>query len=127
MKPRGFIALMSAVVISVVLLLLATQGSLTGFYSRFNILESEYKERSASLAEACVGQTLLELVNDRGYAGDATSTLGEEQCYVGAVTAAGGQKIFKTQGIFRNSYTNLEVVVDSADFSVISWQELPTF
>ena len=127
---RGFIALMSAVVISVVLLLLATAGSLTGFYSRANILDSEYKEKSAALAEACVDQALLELVNDPSWEGDATSTIGSEQCYVGQVqnnTPISGQKTFKTRSISHNAYTNLEVVVNATTLSLVSFKEWPTF
>ena len=127
-RPRGFIALMSAVVISVVLLLLATTGSLIGFNSRFNILESEYKERSSALAEACVDQALLQLAHDASWEGDATSTLGSEQCYVGPVSPpAGGHITLKTRANFQNSYSHFEVVINAVDLSVVSWKEDPTF
>ena len=39
---KGFVALTSVVIISAILLLVATSLSLSGFYGRFNILESEF-------------------------------------------------------------------------------------
>ena len=43
-RNKGFIALISAIVISVILLLIAANLSLTSFYGRSNILDSELKE-----------------------------------------------------------------------------------
>src|SRR3989344_8321294 len=66
---KGFVALISAIIISVILLLIATNLSLTGFYSRSNILDGELKEISSGYAEACVDTALLKLANDSGYTG----------------------------------------------------------
>ena len=126
-SDKGFIALISAIIISTVLLLVATTASLTGFYGRSNILDSEFKTKSETLAEACVEITLLELANNPLYLGNATSTVGSEKCYVGVVSTSGGQKTFKTQGIYGNFYTNLEITVNTGDLAVISWVENPVF
>lgn len=126
-KDRGMIALMSTIIISAILLLLATSLSFTGLYSRFNILNSESKERSSALADACIDIAILELTQNSLYSGNINSTIGENICYIGPVTTSGSQKIFKTRGIFSNSYTNLKVVVDDTTFVVISVEEVPTF
>ncbi len=124
----GFIALMSAIIISVVLLLLVTTGSLAGFFGRFNALDSELKERSFAAADACVDIALLAVANDPTYAGNATSTLSAtDSCYVGPVTSAGGQKSFETRSYFNNSYTNLAVSIDANTLTVNSWQEVANF
>lgn len=127
-NKKGFIALMSAIIISVILLLIITGSSFGGFYSRFNILESEFKERSSALAEACVDVAILNIVNNPSYTGDATTTVNaKDNCYVGTVTTSGGQKIFETRGIYSNSHTNLKVTVNSTSFSITSVEELPVF
>lgn len=126
-KNQGFIALMSAVIISAILILLATSLSLTGFYSRFNVLDSETKERSSGLADACVDLALLAFAQGTPYAVDTTLPVGENKCTVGGFTTSGLQKIFKTRGIFSNSYTNLKVTIDGTTFEVISLEEIPTF
>ena len=119
---EGFIALISAIIISAILLLVATTGSLSGFYSRFNILDAELKERSVALAEACADHALLRLANDITYTGNETVVVGAQSCTIGTVSGS-SQKTFKTQGIFKNFYTNLQITVDVTTLAVISWQE----
>ena len=127
-KNNGFIALISVIVVSAILMLIAVTLSLNQFYNRYNILESEFKERSTSLAEACVDNALLELANDINYLGNATSTIyGNDKCYTGNVTTSGSQKVFKTRAIYQNSHTNFKIVVNSVNLLVISWEETPTF
>lgn len=121
---RGFIALMSAIIISAVLLVLAVTGSLTGYYSRTNALDSEYKEKSLALAEACASQALIELVRDSAYAGDSTTTVATgELCYIGTVSGT-TQKTFRTRGIYQNAYTNLEVGVSAQNLAIVAYREV---
>ena len=131
-QPRGFIALMSAIIISAVLLILATGGSLGGFYTRMNSLNAEYKEKTYSLAQACVAHTLLALSQDSSYAGNATTTLSAtEICYTGAVATSGispnNVYTFRTRSYLMNTYTNLEVVAKVQDLSVQTQTEIPSF
>ena len=126
-KESGFIALMSAIILSVILLLIATTLSFTGFYSRFNILDSESKERSSALADACMDVALLGFAQGTPYSVDTNIIVGENTCLVGGFITSGSQKIFKTRGIYSNSYTNLEVTVNGINFAIISVAEIPTF
>ena len=68
-SERGFIALISALIISAILLIALVASNLTGFYSRFNILDSELKERSNATADACADIALLQFALDPMYAG----------------------------------------------------------
>ncbi len=126
-KKRGMLALMSAIILSVILLILATTLSFTGFYSRFNILESETKEQSSALADACIDIALLNLAQNASYPGNLSYSVGEKTCFVGSVSTTGGEVTFKTRGIFSNSYTNLKIVLNETDLSVISVEEVPVF
>src|SRR3989344_2331312 len=58
----GFIALISAVIISLVLMVVVFSVSTLAFFSRFNQLDSEYKEKSSALAESCVDLAILKLI-----------------------------------------------------------------
>ncbi|MDO8516141.1 MAG: hypothetical protein Q7S28_02745, partial [bacterium] len=126
---RGFIALMSAIIISVVLLLIITTTGLTGFFGRFNILDSEYKERSSALADACVDKMILKLADDSSYSGEASPiSVGSEPSDVCSVlTGATGDPIrtFKIQASYQNAYTNLQVAVNIDTFEITSWEEWP--
>jgi hypothetical protein len=125
-EPRGFIALMSAIIISAILLTATISGSLSGFYTRFNILDSEFKQRSSALADACVDVLLSKLVADSTYAGPSTNyPVGSDTCSIFASTnPTGSPRNFKVQGKYQNSYTNLQVAVDVSTLVVTSWQEV---
>lgn len=125
---RGFLALITAIIMSVVLLLLATTLGFTSFSGRFNILDSEMKERSSALADACVDDAILRLANDINYQGDATTTVSAtDQCYTGSIPPTVPTKTFQTRGVYSNSYTNLRVTIDTDNFSVVFYEEIPTF
>jgi hypothetical protein len=124
-KPKGFIALMSAIVISAILIVATVTGSLTGFYTRFNVLDSEFKNRSTALAEACADVLLYKLGNDSGYNGpDMNYAVGSDTCNIFAATNPGATpRVFKLQGIYQHSYTNLQLTVDVDTLTVTAWQE----
>lgn len=124
---EGMIALMSAIILSVILLMLAVTLSFTGLNNRFNVLDSEVKEYSSTLADACIDVALLGFAQNSSYAGNINTIVGGDTCYVGPVTTIGSQKIFKTRGIHSNFYTNLKVVIDATNFSVISVEEVLVF
>ncbi|OGI69752.1 hypothetical protein A2643_03915 [Candidatus Nomurabacteria bacterium RIFCSPHIGHO2_01_FULL_39_220] len=114
-------ALISAIIISAILLLIVTNQSLTGFYGRSNILDSEMKERSSALAEACADTALLRLAANPAYAGGEKIIIDSGECTIISIDTNGSH--IKTQGKFNNAYTNLRITIDTADFTVQSWEE----
>ena len=127
-RSRGFIALMSAIIIATILLLVATTGGLTGIFARGNALDAELKARSVGAADACVDLALLALANDPSYTGPDTYALNSlDTCTIGPVTSGAGQATFRVHATSRAAVTNLEVVVDTTDLSGSSWLEISTF
>lgn len=123
----GFMAIMSAIIISVILLIIATTLGFNGFQSRLNILDSELKERSLGLADACIDIAMQQIASDLSYAGDVSFPVGSDSCYVGTITPSGTQRIFKTRGVYSSFHTNLRVTIETSDFSIISYEEISTF
>jgi len=130
MKPSpfrgGYIALMSAIIIAVVLMGLMTTLSLSGFFGRFNILYSEFKERSFAAAEGCANAALIKLGADAAYPGNEDLKFGTDTCHVFPLETSGSRKVIKAQGVFQNAYSNLKVTVDPATLAVESFQEVAT-
>lgn len=126
----GFIALMSAIIISAILLIITVSLSYSSFFARYAILESEYKERSSALAEGNVDAALLKLASDPNYTGTETVIIGGAS-YTYRVMDSGSYKIIETQGKFpdniNSAYTALRVSVDAGTLAVISWVEVPHF
>ena len=72
---RGFIALISSVVISTILLGLALTAGASGALSRIDALNSEYKRVSLALAESCANTALLKIAQNYNYTPGAGETV----------------------------------------------------
>ncbi len=126
---HGFIALFSVIIISASLMLVAVSLSFSGFYARFNIFDSELKARSNALADACVDVALLKLAGDSTFAGNATTPLGADSCYIFPIITTTGQATIHTRAVVGNAHTYYKVVVDTPLTTppIISFEELPNF
>lgn len=128
---NGFIALISAIIISALLLIITIATSMTGIFGRFNILDSESKERSTALAEACADTAILEITT-AVYSIDKIIFVGPssaDRCKI--ISSLENQPIVSettitTQAIINKAYTNLIVVIDS-NYNIISWDEVATY
>lgn len=126
MRNRGFIALISAIIISAVLITITFTLSASSYFTRFDILSSEFKERSAALAEACGDIALLKLAQVPTYGGNETITIGSDTCSILPIPpAVGGQVTVNTKAIFQRVVTNIKVIANTSDLSIVSWEEIP--
>lgn len=77
---RGFIALFSVVIVSFILLLITVTLNFSSLFGRFNILDSEFKERSVNLASACVSVARLNIAQGGYVMGtvELVSNIGED-------------------------------------------------
>lgn len=124
----GYIALISIIVISVLLLTMGVVISFGGFFTRFTILENEYKEISTSLAEACADMAILKLIENWNYAGGEDQIIDSNSCRIVSVQDINGsQKLIKTKAVYQNSHTNLEIAVEKngSKINIIFWREIP--
>jgi hypothetical protein len=120
----GFVALMSSIIISVVLLMIATNLSLVSFYNRFNILDTELKAISTNLAEGCADTAILKVAHDLDYfPRDEEVAIGNNTCTIESVTGVNPITI-ETSADYQGYVTHLEVQISGHDLSVVSWQEI---
>ena len=86
---NGYIALMSSIIIALVLLGLTFSVSTSGYFSRFDVLNSEFKRVGLGLAESCVNSALLKMAQNYAYApapsGDVIA-VGNQSCTIRGVT-----------------------------------------
>ena len=135
-KKNGFVALITSIVLSAILLTVAIALNQIGFLTRGEILDSEYKTRSSALAEACADIALLKLAANPAYSGGEPSiAVGSDTCAIGVVsqnTPISGQTTIITSAVFpassvtsQNAVTKLKIVVQSSDLKTVSWDETP--
>jgi len=129
MKKRdGFIALISAIVISMLLIAITFSLSLSGYFARFNTLNAEFKKQSTALAEACGDMALLRLAQGTTITTPLALGIGSDTCTIFGIqanTPSAGQTTIQTKAIFQKSVTNLQIVINNASITVLSSQELP--
>ena len=123
----GYIALISSIIISILVLGITLAISSAGYFSRNDILKNEFKERSFALAEACVDTALLKLAQNQSYNGNENVSVGNDQCSILLIETASGQKIIKTKATFQSAVTNLKITVNNTNLSVIYWEEVAKF
>lgn len=125
---KGFVALMSVIILSAILLIIVMTLSTSSFFKRYEILGSELKERSLSNAEACVDEGLLIIANNESHNSTTTTILSSlDSCTLSPIPNSGNPKIFYATSNMRNYVTNIKVTVDPSTVSVISWEEIPTY
>jgi hypothetical protein len=129
---KGYIALISAILISVSLLTMVIAVSFEGYFSRFNVLESEQKEISDYLAESCFNRAVIELSQDEEYDETPIVEVGEEECTIIDIEDGTfpSNRLISVQGVNGEAYTNLEIEIDLdslPEVDVISWVEVGSF
>jgi len=129
-QQKGFIALTSAIIISVLLLAITVSLGFSGFFTRLNILDSESKERSVALAEACIDTAILKLANSTDYvlvSADHVIPVGTDTCNIISLAPNPSRSFpitIQTQACINKSVTNLEVIIDD-NLDITSYKELP--
>lgn len=132
---KGYIALITVILISASLLTTVVAVSFQGFFSRIHILESEQKEQSAYLAESCINTAILKIAQDVDYLQNTseTITVGDKTCEIVSVTNGlvfVSNRLIKAQGHFKEAFTNLAVEINPASLpsvAIVSWNEVARF
>jgi hypothetical protein len=126
---KGFIALISIMIMSVVLLATTLSLAQFGLASRFFILDLEHKSASEKLAEACVHTARISVYNDPLYnpTSPVTIPVGDKSCTILSVQPNGNQSLVKVTATSGTATTNMQVLIDNTNGDFVSWNEVPTF
>lgn len=125
----GYIALMTSVFISIILLSITVSQNQAGWNLSFNLQNTENKIKSEILAKNCINIIIMQIINQTYI--ENTKNYKEGYCinYAPVYDIPNvGNITLKTQAIVNNSYTNIKVVVDkNQKMKVISFEEVPKF
>ena len=131
-RETGYVAIITAIIISAVLIQTVIFAGTEGLFLRTNMLDAESKARSRSLSEGCLQKALLSLAQDESYRLDPPGEeidLGDDNtCRIYSVLdgSSSGTVVIMGQSVVHNSYTNLSLTVNTSDFSTVEFQELPS-
>ncbi len=126
-NQRGYIAIISTLLMFFVLTALTVTVSFVSFTYRMNILEAEEKAQSSAMASACVHEALTRIATNRDYTGGDTLTLNNNTCAITSVVPApsGLNRVITATSSVQTAVTTLRVEVVLKNFSIISWEEAP--
>ncbi len=131
---RGFIALISILIISVILLTAVFSLAYRGIASRFLLLDLEHKVASEKLAEGCVAVGIIAVVNDPSFTtANRAVPVGGGECVltIRANTSEDlpfvGRSQLEVIASSTGATTNLRVIIDSTTGAVVpgEWHEIP--
>lgn len=120
---RGFVALMSVIIISAILLVTIYLLSASSFLNRFDSLDFENKRVSLGLAEACVNAAVLEYAQGVQTAQQVTVEAGKT-CRICSINLATG--VILTRAVYNHAYTNITATVNST-YALTNWSESQTY
>lgn len=113
---KGFIALISMLLLSAVLSVLIFSTSTSTFFARFDTADHENKRIASSLAESCAHLALLYIAQDYSYdPNDAQEAVKDGTCYIVSVLPHGPRSgtqstiTIQTKGIYQSSISDFEV------------------
>ena len=117
-QHSGFVALMSVIIISVIILSLVLSVSASSFYARFDAQGSEFKGISLALAESCMQMALLKISQDRSYRPGVDGevvTVNDTSCTIDSVIVlhptSPEMLLVRTRGQYQHSFSNLEATI----------------
>lgn len=124
-SQSGFILLMTSIVISAILVAVVFSLSFSGFFTRFNLLDSYNKEASLNLANACGEIAILKFIQDNNYSGNETLSVGSESCVILLISS--GSFEIKTTAVKYGAVSNIVINLDPTTLAVTRWREVGGF
>lgn len=131
-KQRGFIALISSIILSIILLGLTVRVNSSNFSARANALHAEFKSISVALARSCSQSALLRLSQEYWYIPSADGdviNIDEEECIIKEIhheaedsTTHTKKVLVITKSSYHGAFTTLytEVLMTNPSFISIS-------
>jgi len=126
-NSSGLIAIVTAIILSFLIILVATVLGSSALFSRSNDVDFLSKQSSYFLARSCLDQALLELAGNSDYSGNEVIAIDSYQCTINPVETSGSNKIIKATATVNSAVTNLKLTVVSTTFATVSLEEVSSF
>ena len=114
---KGYIAIITAIILSLVMLIIATTLGSSAFFTRFNNLDFYFKKTSYTIGRSCLDRALLKLALNSSYAGNETYNIDSYSCSILTIENVGVDKVIKSKTQVNNANTNLKLTVNAATLS----------
>lgn len=123
---KGYIATISAIIITGIILAVSLVVSASSFLGRFDSSGLETKDISKEVALGCLEVAKLKLKLGE-YSGNETIGVGDYFCDILGIETSGNMKIIKSSATVDTRTTNLELTVDGTTLQTTSLKEVQQF
>ena len=124
---KGYIAITTAILLSLLTMAVAIISASSTFLTRFNYVDFESKRVSYSLARSCLNYGLLKLADNDNYSGNESVNISSAQCDIRLILTSEPNKIIEVHAQTDKSTTNLRLTVNSTTLSTVSLEEVVKF
>jgi len=123
---QGYIAVVSAIIITSIVIVIALVFSSSNFLGRFDSQGLEMKEISRGVARGCLEYAKLKLAQG-SYGGNELKTIGNYSCRILPIESDSNSYIIKATSTVGNKETKLKLKVSNSDLRTISLEEVVSF
>src|SRR3989344_9672934 len=121
-EQQGYIAIISAVIVTAIVVVISLVFSSSNFLSRFDAQSIELKSVGREAAEGCLEYAKLKLAGG-AYGGNGTVVVGPDTCQILPIEQAGANTVIKVTSKISERTTNLKLVVSSTTLKNVSLEE----
>ena len=127
---KGYVALISVLIISAILLITVAAVSQFGIGEALMIMQLNKSAEGDYLTEACAEEALMKLAEDNNYAGNETITINSRSCQILAMENPGGDtRVIKVISAINNQTKRVRIEVNQLrpQTRVSLWQQVANF
>lgn len=128
---KGYIALISLLIISAVTLSVAINSSLFGLSESKMGLQKSHSSKAFYLAILCAEDSLMKLKDDLNYSGSETIIINDQgSCEILPLEGSGNNdRVIKTSGVSHGQTRKIRIDITEVNPSmeIESWQEVTSF
>ncbi len=122
-NSSGFVALISVIIISMLLLSIVVTGAEQSVRARVHLMQSEFKFQSFALARSCINKARLQRILDEKYVGSEEVSIQNEKCFIGSIVENQQGLLIKTKATVKGAVTSLEASVND-NFEIMEISEM---
>jgi hypothetical protein len=124
---RGFVALITVLILSAVLMVGVVSLAQYGITARYSLLDLENKTKSEILAHACVAVARIAVVNDPLWsATNKVVIVDASSCTIESVTSVSGNRRVKASAVHADAVTNFITDINPTTGAIMGFVEAPT-
>jgi len=129
MKSRGYITLLSVLILGAIGVAVATTLLVLGIGASRTSFASEQSLQARALAHACAEEALQQIDDSTSFSGSSGLSLGQGSCTYTVTNLGGSNRNIEASGTVGQVVRKSKVIIDAINpqINVTSWQEVADF